>query len=223
MMEFPGHEEYVKLYARYQRRPVQEMLDIAGSVEDKVVWDLCAGGGELSLACLKAGASHVMAVDICHAMMQPLLEYKKKKRRRSSRLLPNSCPIEWVCGKPLPDVVFCRQGVNYWFNKDSAFRVASSMRPGTVFVFNTFNTRPPTKPLVKEYDYEGHHFVETSWRVDKIVHHVQVREGMESHWTFFRWIPRGEFKRTLRKFFEIEETIDGRTSFYRCVRNDTLF
>ena len=89
------------------------------------------------------------------------------------------------------------------------------------FIFNTFNTRPPTKPMVKEYDYEGHHFVEVGWRISKtkMVHHIQVRDGMEPHETSFKWITPSQFRRILEsERFRVMVRVDGRTSIYVCTR-----
>ncbi len=240
--------EYTKLYARYLHRPVDELVKLAGKLEGKVVFDLCCGGGELAKACLRRKAVHVVAVDASSTIMAHLRGWRDQKpaprysRRLRTVIMPMIHFLKWMGGHPpernffdwdghirnldgydmLPetDVVVCRQGVNYWLNKLTVKMLAKAMKPGSVFVFNTFNTRPSTKPTVKQYHHDGANFIETSWRVAKtgVVHHVQVREGMRPHTTSFQWIPRGTLMRLLGPYFKVTEHRRGRTSLYRCVR-----
>jgi SAM-dependent methyltransferase len=242
-------DDYTKLYARYLHRPVTELVKMAGDLKGKVVYDLCCGGGEIAKAALRRQAAHVVACDASPAMMGPLRDWRAQKPhpRYSSRLRCVVFPIDkmlhwanghvpartidqyvkWIAevvdGEQMlqkPDVVLCRQGVNYWLNKFTAAALARAMNPGGVFIFNTFNTRPGLKPVVKEYHYDGADFIETSWRIAKsgLVHHIQVREGMAPHETSFHWIPKGTLLRILEPHFAMVEQKRGKTSLYKCTR-----
>jgi len=219
---YPDSATYDKLYARYLSRPVSDLLDLAGGVKGQIVWDLCAGGGRLSREALKQGAYRVVAVDSSYDMMKPLYDWKRRGGKWTKRLTIYCGPV--LVGvrtaTPAPNLVFCRQGVNYWFQKEAVRILASRMTEKGKFIFNTFNTRPPTKPTVKEYDYGGHSFVEVSWRISKsrMIQHVQVRDGMEMHHTQFRWITPDEFFRILTPLFAIEKVTKGRTDIYVCTK-----
>jgi len=243
---YPSIETYEALYARYVKgRPVSELIRLAGGVKNSVVWDICAGGGDLSLKCLKEGASRVVAIDASAAMMSRLWEWQREKKRRYTHLdievsdlvtafsfgrlrlaghpweaLRKGCGYDNYPIAPFPDVVFCRQGVNYWFNKEAILLLANRMKPGSVLCFNTFNQRPPLSPVTRKYEFEGHHFAEVSWRVSstKMVYHVQIRDGMQPHYTAFPWITPRTFYQILNPYFVIGEDHSGNTSLYRCVR-----
>ena len=126
---------------------------------------------------------------------------------------------------PFADVVFCRQAVNYWFMSELSKNLKCIIKPGGLFIFNTFNQQPDTTPLVKEYDYDGHRFVEISWLVPNqggsdidMVHHVQIREEMLPHTTQFAWISREMFQERLHRYFDISIRTDGGTDIYVCTR-----
>jgi len=117
------------------------------------------------------------------------------------------------------DIVACRQAINYWFNARSVALLASLVRSGGVFVFNTFNTRPSETPKIKQYHHKGVSFTEISY-VDptNMVHHVQIREGMEPHVAKFQWIAPDSFDLFLGKYFKIEKTTRNRTDYYKCIK-----
>jgi len=221
-MDYPKSEAYDKLYARYLKRPVSEMLDFVRPIKGKVVWDLCAGAGRLSRECLRRGAKQVVAIDGAHDMLKPLWDWMHAGGKWTKRLtiVCDSMETIFPLYEPEPDVVFCRQAVNYWFNRHTIGKLADFMSKGSKFIFNTFNTRPPLQPLVKQYEYDGAKFTEVSWRVSKtkMVHHVQIREGMEPHVTEFRWIPESEYIRILSPHFAIGKVTEGRTDIYICTR-----
>ena len=126
------------------------------------------------------------------------------------------------------DVVFCRQAVNYWLWDDMAARnVARIAKRGSgKFIFNTFNTKPSEEPTVKKYEMgtalstEWSKYVEVSWLVDDICHHVQIREGMAPHVTEFKWIPPEQFQELLEVWFDIETKVDGPSTIYTCTRRE---
>ena len=94
--------------------------------------------------------------------------------------------------------------------------VADVMAPGGVFAFNTFNRKPSEKPRVLQYELEGHSFVEVSWLVGDIVHHLQAREGMVPHQTSFRWFSPESLREMLKPYFVVIEIRHEKTSLYRC-------
>lgn len=215
-MDYPDRETYRKLYARYlTRRPAAVLLDLAGDLSGKRVVDLCGGAGELSVGAAERGAADVTWVDQCAQMCDTAavlaagvsvhhmdvglwLFIPKRKESRA-------------------DVIFCRQAVNYWLDGDGALSVAENLRPGGLFIFNTFNRKPAAKPTVKEYELEGRKYVEVSWLgPDNVVRHVQNCEGLEPHATRFDWISPKKFREWLGPFFEVEERRHGGTSLYRC-------
>lgn len=221
-MKYAEIGNYESLYARYLDRPVSDLIDLAGDVKGKVVWDLCCGGGALSRECLSRGAAKVIAVDKCGDMTSQLRKDADDTGCWDGRFrleiaeVQNYVPISIA---PNPDFVFCRQAVNYWLDEGSATELARRVGKGCVFVFNTFNEAPPEKPLVKEYKHDGVNFVEVSWlEQPDTVHHVQVGEGMEPHVTRFRWIPPSKYIRILGGFFAIQVVERGRASLYRCER-----
>lgn len=229
MKEYMLIEDYEKLYAKYQHS-LDEMFLIAGPVKGKVVWDLCCGGGEIALECMKRGAKKVIAVDQSCSMTKNFprgaAELEGIVRLEitdvESFLLTADSAVHGF-----PDIVFCRQAINYWFSERAVMMLADKMvHNESVFIFNTFNTEPSKRPMVKEYDrvYEqqGVGFMEVSWLVGKTVHHVQICEGMAPHVTEFQWISGDEYRRVLGRYFNVGESIRSRTSIYRCSRKNTL-
>ena len=223
MKTYARIDDYEDLYARYLDKPAAEMVDLAGDVKGKVVWDLCCGGGALSAECLKRGAATVQAVDGCSEMTNKLrLAFDGSKDVLAGRFRLEVADVEpWLRYSlaDRPNFVFCRQAVNYWLNGKTVRSLAGRMGNGSVFVFNTFNTRPAEKPSVKEYGRGGDSFVEVSWLVPPdTVHHVQVRNGMAPHVTAFRWIPPSEYLALLGQWYNVDIGESGGTSLYRCVR-----
>lgn len=231
MSEYPRAETYAKLYQKYlTHRPASELVDLAGDVKGKNVWDLCCGAGEMAILCAERGAKFVRCVDASFFMTSPAL-WALEKLKADYKI--NSQTIEqflWRRDVECPDVVLCRQAVNYWMNEAMVKMLAEKMPSGSVFVFNTFNRQPDSKPNVRQYElstgksdsttYEVAFFVETSWYVQETnkVHHIQVRSGMEPHVTEFNWIHPDDFYFWLSPYFDISCKNEGGTALYRCVR-----
>lgn len=235
-MNYPNKDRYQSLYARYVSgvagRPVEEMLSLAGDLRGKRVLDLCGGAGELAIAAKQAGASESLLVDQSESMFD---ETELNHRGVKCHVLEVE---HWLripkLLKPF-DVVFCRQAVNYWLNATTAeslvCRGNDNIGTGGKFIFNTFNTAPPKAPTAKCYEllngvvspiddepYDGPVFVEVSWLVDDVVHHVQCREGYAPHVTQFRWISPDEFREILSPWFDVDVQTHGRTDMYVCTR-----
>jgi len=207
---------YEALYAKYYSgRDIQELLQLLEPLEGSWIIDLCGGDGRLAKAALEAGASSGLLVDASKDMASAAQRYP--------HLLIRVQPVhDALIGLRMRgaryDRVVCRQAVNYWLNESAAGLVSRVLKPGGIFAFNTFNEKPTTLPRTKAYEYGGHSFVEISWLVGDMVHHVQVRDGMEPHCTSFRWIPPEEFHALLAPHFEVEEHREGKTSLYKCTR-----
>lgn len=224
-MKYPDINTYQALYAKYLKRPVSDLLDLAGDLQGKVVWDLCCGGGEIAEACFLKHAARVVAVDASFDMIKGFATRKFNPEKVHCYINDVSTFLGAMDNEELvfetedkPDVVFCRQAVNYWLDEGTVRSLARRMPGGSQFIFNTFNTKPSEKPTVKNYEYEGHSFAEVSWLVGDIVFHTQFRDGMEPHSTKFKWISKEEYFRILGGSYAIEVVEDGHTSLYRCTR-----
>lgn len=210
---------YDKLYAKYLRGDrTKEMVDLAGSLKGKSVLDLCCGGCRLSREVLKRGPKRVCAVDSSLTMLGQIVPYR----------IPSDEPIDKFCmtaEEALTDLtstfnaIFCQQGVNYWFQPEHAGLIKRALAPKGVFIFNTFNVKPSVIPQTKVYYYNktGRNYMEISWMVKDMVKHVQIAQGMDPHFTEFRWIPPEEFKRAFSKAgFKVTLQTDKATDIYIC-------
>jgi 2-polyprenyl-3-methyl-5-hydroxy-6-metoxy-1,4-benzoquinol methylase len=212
-MAYPTPSDYAHLYARYLTgRRTEQMLDAAGPLDGLKIVDFCAGGGRLSRMALARGAQ-VTAVDESALMLNwavPGIE----THVRSVESWATS-----FAGTQEFDAVFCQQAVNYWLTPHMAQEVADILKPGGVFVFNTFNRAPSRVPTVKQYELDGATFVEASWLTGtNTVEHVQMREGEAPHTTQFQWISQLEYRNWLSAFFELTEIVEGASSVWVCTR-----
>jgi ubiquinone/menaquinone biosynthesis C-methylase UbiE len=217
---YPDRDTYQALYRRYLgdgARPVAALLDLAGDLRGKDVLDLCGGAGTLAVEAAARNAASVLMVDAAERMV----DLGAMKR---AGVQVEIASLEGWLSKARPgafDAAFCRQAVNYWLTPGTAALLAACMRPGGVFVFNTFSRKPPEEPGkgVKSYALEGHHFVEVSWLCpDGRVQHVQCRDGLPPHTTSFRWISQAGFRSLLEPHFEVDVRLDGGTALYLCRR-----
>jgi SAM-dependent methyltransferase len=208
---------YNKLYAKYLRgNRTKEMVDLAGSLKGKRILDLCCGGCRLSREVLKRGPKSVCAVDESLTILDPIVPYR----------IPSDEPINKICmtvDDALTEltstfnVIFCQQGVNYWFQAEHAELIKRALAPKGVFIFNTFNKRPPTRITSKSYIFNKRSFMEVAWMVKDTVKHVQIAEGMDPHFTEFRWIRPEEFKIAFRDAgLDVGVITEGSTDIYIC-------
>jgi SAM-dependent methyltransferase len=218
-MEYPNYNDYRAMYAKYiNRENLLAMLDLVEDYTGKNFMDLCAGDAAATREAFKRGAKSCMAVD-----QEPSMLAKDLKQGRDAiRIFAGS--IESLLYKKEPDfihtsfdIVFCRQGINYWYTPELMKQLAKWMNEDGVFIFNTFNKKPSRKASVKEYKIKDINFVEISYLVaDCIVHHVQVSEGYPPHLTQFKWIDEREFKRGLDPHFDVELRRKNNTDVYIC-------
>lgn len=216
MAKYPDHDTYQKLYRRfYEGRSTQDLLELAYPIRGMTVLDLCGGDGRLALKAKQYGAKSVLLVDQEQAMVGWVNDKIKVTISSVEEFLRR-----WQLGDRdiYFDRVFCQQAVNYWLDEDCAAIISKLLNKGGAFVFNTFHNKPSEKPTVKGYEIEGLHYVEVSWLVDDVVHHVQIREGLPSHATSFYWLSPDYLAFILKPYFEIEVKKEGATSLYRCLK-----
>ena len=199
------------------------MLEAAEMEPGMTVLDLCCGPtGRLTAEALDMGASSVTAVDSSNSVLNlstdPRIDIHCTNIYTFFGLVRNSgVHFEW-------DIIACQQAVNYWWNKVAcpARRIDRILKPGGAFVFNTFNTLPPTMPAYKVYEVEdvdrnACRASELYYMVDGIVYHVQAREGCKPHMTSFDWISPESFERSLKAQFNSFLRIrNGGTDIYVC-------
>lgn len=214
-MRYPDLEEYNILYARFLKRDPRELLSVVTNRAKLkgLALDLCGGGGRASFAALEMGASRVILVDsssnmtsFLHIDITVIHLDVFVFLTRAARFYENA----------LFDLVICQQAINYWFSESAIAFLSLLMRPGACFVFNTFNTKPPAEPTIKNYSLGGREYSEINWCDDETVYHVQRCKGFEPHLTSFQWIPPEQFLRTLVSYFEVKTIVKGATTIYAC-------
>lgn len=218
-MKYPKHNVYEELYAKYlDPESLKILMDLAGEdMTGKRVMDVCGGTGICTEEALRRNADNVILID-GEADMVP---YRLSQLKRVTVFIDEVRMALTILGEDgiKYDIAVCRQGINYWFNAQSVALLASLIRPGGVFVFNTFNTRPSETPKIKQYHHKGVSFTEISY-IDptNMVHHVQIREGMAPHVARFQWIAPESFDLFLGKYFDIEKTTRNKSDYYKCIK-----
>lgn len=207
---------YEILYVKYlQRNRTKQMVDLAGDLNGKRVVDLCAGGCRLSEEVLKQKPSTITAVDESLKMLQPIGDSPINKQCMSVE------DALTILTPGITDAVFCQQGINYWFRPKHAMMIKKVLAPNGVFIFNTFNQKPPKTPFTKSYLYHGRKYIEISWLVKDMVKHVQIAEGMDPHFTEFRWISPDEYQEVFKAVrLNVEVQTDGKAAVYVCRKPD---
>lgn len=221
-MKYPRYDIYEIMYKKYFKRSPEELIEYAELKQGACVADLCAGNGRLTFL-LKEKGMGVLYVDR-EKDMTPVEELNK----RSITYLNKD--IEDFVKYPAPvnydgdsyavgfDAIFCQQAITYWFNTTDLSELAKMLKRGGKLVFNTFNKKPSTVPMQKEYSIDGLDYIEISYLVYNKVYHVQCCEGYEPHFTVFDWISREEFLEKLKPYFDVREIINNNTSIYVCTK-----
>ncbi len=233
MNEILDVKTYETLYLRYiQSKDFEELLSYLGPLQGMTFLDLCCGNGILTKYAFAKGINKAVMVDIVnghltkHAFAEVMdtavvthigaFDHNAKNCFLNMNVR-NALQYFLGIGRSF-DRVGCRQAVNYWLDDETAKLLASVMNPKSIFVFNTFNQKPSEKPRMMQYELEGHNFVEVSWLIKDMVHHIQIRDEYEPHHSVFRWIAPEEFRNILTRYFEVEEFIREKTSFYQCTK-----
>jgi ubiquinone/menaquinone biosynthesis C-methylase UbiE len=215
-------QTYELLYAKYLRGDrTKEMVSLAGDLKGKKVVNLCCGAGRLTIEALKRGAT-VLACDESTTMLKGLREFQKTGKYAVNCFSWDvSTALRTLRGSNPESVhaIFCQQAVNYWFDPSYVKLLRGCLAPGGVFIFNTFNKCPSTEPKEKAY-FLDRHYMEISWLVGNMVKHVQIAEGMDPHFTEFKWIPPEEFMVAFRKEkFDVAVLSKGSTDIYVCTKS----
>jgi len=226
--EYMTAKQYETLYARFLKRPPEELLEHAEMKDGDFVLDLCAGNLRASWAAAEMGASVVHAVDSSPNMLGMSVKEATKVYEEVRDGVP--CKITAICydverflaqvGAPVAprkyDVVICQQAINYWFCEKAIKDLVKCMAADGRFVFNTFSRIPLETPTVKQSPISGRPAcVEVSFSVNGMVYHVQCVEGMPPDVQEFRWISPSQFQETLSKFFKKITTVnEGNTAIY---------
>jgi SAM-dependent methyltransferase len=217
-VKYPDWSAYELLYARYvDAEKSKHLLDLAEPIAGKDVLDLCGGSGKISFGALARDAKSVDLVDQEPDMVDPAILNSAINFYffNVERFLSNSIDI-----RKEYDIVVCQQGINYWFNKNTADDLAQVIRRGGIFVFNTFANKPTWSPIVKQYTLNGNEYSEMTW-LDfdgENIHHVQIMEGLPFHMTQFRWISEDYFKVILSSYFDVQIERRNKTLIFKCIR-----
>lgn len=224
-MKYPNYEDYRAMYQKYiNQKNLLDMMDHAPDYKDANFMDICAGDGAATREALKRGAKFSLIVDQEPEMLAVDLREGRKKiclhqYDVEKFLYRKGETYDMIVDSSFHffDIVFCRQGINYWYKPKHMHQLAKWMNDGGVFIFNTFNTKPTKEPMVKEYEIDGVKFAELSYLVgDNTIHHVQIREGYPAHNTRFRWISEESFKNGLVGIFDYEIRRRKNTDVYIC-------
>ncbi len=225
MMKYPNYKDYRAMYQKYiNRQNLLDMLDLVDGYKDKNFMDICAGDGAASREAIARGAIYSLIVDQEPQMLATdLKEGRDKIGVWDGSIESLLYQKETNFLNTFFDIVFCRQGINYWYLPKHIHQLAKWMKKDSVFIFNTFNTKPSKKPMVKEYEIDNRHmdgpttFTEISYLVEHdIVHHVQIRKGYPPHLTQFKWISEEQFKQGLVDDFNYEIRRKDNTDIYIC-------
>lgn len=226
-MKYLDYTHYRAIYAKYiNRENLLGMMDLVKDYKNKTFLDLCCGDGAAAREAFKRGAKDCCMIDSDSSMLAPdLYDIHKNSYREHiifelfsiEEFLKNKEKCINFDGTKEFDIVFCRQGINYWYKPNLMNDLSKVMKRNGIFIFNTFNKKPSNFPMVKEYQIDGVEFVEVSNLVgEDTVHHVQIGEGYPPHLTKFKWIPEYEFDDGLKKYFDYEIRRKKNTDVYIC-------
>ncbi len=226
-MKYPDYKTYEILYARFlQGDRSEQLLDLAGNIEGKSLIDICCGGGRLTKEALKRGIRKIIAVDSEPSMIPNEIKNNRKIDSYTSGIEYRLLVIPEHYHEKI-DIAICQQGINYWLTETLAKNLSLIMKPGGVFIFNTFNEEPSEMPEINKYMAdsgcgEQRIYVEVSWRIDDgrwdDVQHIQICEGFPPHFTSFKWMDDEYIRACLEAYFDVELIKDGKTSIYKCVK-----
>lgn len=216
-------KNYSKLYARYAQstrlfgvleyliKPEFRVLDIGAGLDLRASrWMANRGVGAITAIdpCLFQGCLYLSAEEFCTGSQTEIQTRQMTLEQYWASLCAPGTSF---------DLAVCQQGVNYWFNAPNAKIVANLLDEGGQFVFDTFNTKPDTVPQFRQYYFDGRWYGEACQLVGDMVHHWQMCEGLEPHYSCFRWITPEEFDATLRMFFPVVSLgRQGKTDIYTC-------
>lgn len=212
-MKYPSHEVYAQIYSRFLLKGPEIFFEKC-SPKGLTIADLCSGGGIVTRYALAQGAKFVVMVEQCGSMMPNDIGIHPQTSwiGRNVEYFFQSMDIH-----PF-DMLTCRQGVNYWLKNVNGEDIAKKLVSGGMFVFNTFGNKPPDRPKVREYFHGGRAYCEVSYCVGDVVHHVQMCDGFEPHFTSFDWLPDELIQEKLNPYFNLEKGTDGPSNMWYCTK-----
>lgn len=210
-MKYPKYYIYENLYKRYFLKGVDYFIkEVCITSKDKVL-DICGGNGRLTKELIKFTAD-VSYLDKEQDMIPSDLEKLGVKVYNDSiESFVNNTNKKYT-------KVFCEQAINYWLLNIDIKKFSNIFEKDGFFIFNTFSNKPSNKPMIKKYVLDNISYLEISYLINNKVHHIQVCEGYEPHFTVFDWISKEQYLKLLSPYFHIEIKNDGKSSLYICKR-----
>ena len=209
--KYPTYYVYEDIYKRFFKRDAKELIDLGEiSYSDKVL-DVCGGNGRLTKRLVEM-CNNVSYIDQELEMIPTYLTTLNVKIYNTSIQEFVNNTIEKY------NKVFCQQAINYWLLNIDINKFSNIFEKDGLFIFNTFSNKPTKKPMIKEYTIDNINYLEISYLIKNKVHHIQIREDYEPHYTVFDWIDEITIKDILSPYFNIELIKDNNTSIYKCRR-----
>lgn len=210
-MKYPKYFIYEELYKRYFLKGVDYFIKEANLTSKDKILDVCGGNGRLSKELIKF-SNNVSYLDKEKDMIPLDLEQLGIKVYNDSieDFVKNS--------NEKYTKVFCEQAINYWLLYIDIKKFSSFFEKDGLFIFNTFSNKPSKKPMIKEYILDDKSYLEISYLVENKVHHIQICEGYEPHFTVFDWISKEQYEKLLLPYFDIEIKNESKSSLYICKR-----
>lgn len=209
--KYPKYQTYEALYKRYFKRDVKELIDLANISNNDKLLDLCGGNGRLTKELIKL-SNNVFYLDQEKDMIHGELSLQGIK--------VYNCSIQDFIDTSSNkyNKVFCQQAINYWLLNIDLKKFSNIFEHDGIFIFNTFKNKPTEEPMIKQYIIDNVNFLEISYLINNKVHHIQIREGYEPHYTTFDWIDKETICDILNPYFKIEIIEDKATLIYKCKR-----
>lgn len=210
-MKYPRYTDYEKMYKRYFNKGVDYLIEKANLKEDDKVLDICGGNGRLTKELIKK-CKDISYLDKESDMIPD------KLKKLGIKVYNEDVESFVNCTNEKYNKVFCEQAINYWLLNINVESFSNIFLPNGLFIFNTFSNKPPTKPMIKQYEIEKINYLEISYLVGNKVEHIQIREGYPAHFTEFDWISKEQFQELLSPYFDLELIDNGKSSLYKCKR-----
>ncbi|MDO4283585.1 MAG: hypothetical protein Q4D02_08130 [Clostridia bacterium] len=209
--KYPKYTTYEKIYKRFFKRDVTDLISLAHIEDSDTVLDICGGNARLSKELLKY-SQNVSYLDQEKDMIpENLQDLGITVYNISIQDFVKQSSIKY-------DKVFCQQAINYWLLDINMKDFSNLFKNGSLFIFNTFSNKPNIKPMIKEYTIENKKYIEISYLIDDKVYHIQIMEGYEPYFTIFDYIDESTYHKILSPYFDVTKQTDGKTSIYICRR-----
>ncbi len=209
--KYPKYYVYENLYKRYFKRDVNELINLANISKSDKILDVCGGNGRLSRELIKLSNDVSYLDQEMDMIPKDLSTLGIEIYNMSIKEFINKSKIKY-------NKVFCQQAINYWLLNIDIKLFSNIFEKNGIFIFNTFQNKPSKEPMIKQYIIDDVNYLEVSYLIDNKVHHIQIRENYEPHYTVFDWIDEETYKIILSPYFEIETFKENSTIIYKCRR-----